>query len=577
MEKLREEAHAMERLAHKHILKLVGTYTVRRNELYILLYPVAVCDLSKFLEDIDDIRTGACADQEDAFARLGALGLKDIGVIEDLAFLRSLSQQPNAVPRTATALGFLQQTLGCITEALAYVHEQRIRHRDLKPKNILLSPGRVYLADFGIARDVRETDDSITCTRQGTLSWLAPEVHDEEDHHMSPADVWSLGFIFLNVAAILYSQSLDEFEKIMRERDWDIKYEMLRKYLLDLRTKATAAALENHEDPSFNVKHLVGLIDSMLKRKPQERPTTHQVNECLSELGGLDQIYHLSCCHKKNEYLSRVIRKFSNYLIVQLLSGLLDNKFKSICEGNAKSAATIARLQTENNEKQRRIDELELSQSTWETRIDKERKHAGDQYKALQEKYNREVEIRKGLEETLRSMEARSKNRPRSRGKGRGYGLLHPTGNTHPMPNMNGKQPPNIGHDTAVGNFQRRTSRVPLPIRPSTPIRPAMPRDPGSSSSTLVSSSSVHSTFSQRSDRTNESASSVTSSTIRSISPGSPTTAKPVVSPVLGMSAPASPTLTNGKVNSQADAKGSNHVTKPSWASLVARSTSNVV
>ena len=575
MEKLREEAHAMERLAHKHILKLVGTYTVRRNELYILLYPVAVCDLSKFLEDIDDIRTGACADQEDAFARLGALGLKDIGIIEDLALLRSLSQQPDAVPRTATALGFLQQTLGCITEALAYVHEQRIRHRDLKPKNILLSPGRVYLADFGIARDVRETDDSITCTRQGTLSWLAPEVHDEEDHHMSPADVWSLGFIFLNVAAILYSQSLDEFEKIMRERDWDLKYEMLRKYLLDLRAKATAAALENHEDPSFNAKHLVGLIDSMLKRKPQERPTTRQVNERLSELGGLDQIYHLSCCHKKNEYLSRVIRRFGNSLIVQSLTGLLDNKFKSICEGNANSAATIARLQTENNKKQKRIDELELSQSTWSIRIDNERKHAGDQYKALQEKYNREVEIRKGLEETLRAVEARSKNRPRSRGRRRGYGLLHPTGNTHPMPNMNGKQPPNIGHDTAVGNFQRRTSRVPLPIRPSTPIRPAMPRDPGSSSSTLVSS--VHSTFSQRSERTNDSASSVTSSTIRSISPGSPTTAKPVVSPVVGMSAPASPTLTNGKVNSQVDAKGPNHVTKPSWASLVARSTSNVV
>lgn len=301
----------MERLAHKHILKLVGTYTVKRNDLYILLYPVAVCDLSKFLEDIDDIRTGTCADQEDAFKRLEALDLKEIGTIEDLALLRHLSPQPGAVPRTATALGFLQQTLGCITEALAYVHAQDIRHRDLKPKNILLSPGRVYLADFGIARDVRETEDSITCTRQGTLSWLAPEVHDEEQHHMSPADVWSLGFIFLNVAAVLYSQSLDDYEKIMRERDWELKYELLPKYLLNLRVKATAAALENHEDPSFNVKHLISLIDGMLKYKPEERPTASEVNEQLSEFGGLDQIYHLPCCHKKNDYLSKVIRKSS--------------------------------------------------------------------------------------------------------------------------------------------------------------------------------------------------------------------------------------------------------------------------
>jgi serine/threonine protein kinase len=272
---------------------------------------VAVCDLSDFLQDVVDIQSKTCADQEDAFARLGQLGLKDIGTIEDLALLRSVPPQANATPRTAMALGFLQQTLGCITEALTFVHEQGIRHRDLKPKNILLSPGRVYLADFGIARDVKENQDSITDTREGTPSWLAPEVDEEEDHHMSAADVWSLGSIFLNVAAILYSQSLVEFRKIMKERDWKLKYEMLPTYLLNLEARATAAALENHNDPSFNAKHLVGLIKSMLKYKPGERPTARQVNERLSELGGLDQIYHLSCCHKKNEYLSKVIRKFA--------------------------------------------------------------------------------------------------------------------------------------------------------------------------------------------------------------------------------------------------------------------------
>jgi serine/threonine protein kinase len=312
VEKLREEANAMERLAHKHILKLVGTYTLRRSDLYILLYPAAVCDLSRFLEDVDDLRTGSYSDREDAFKRLQALGLKDIGSIEELAQLGSATQSVTTVSRTTTALGFLQQTLGCITEALAYVHEKDIRHRDLKPKNILLSPGRVYLADFGIARDVRESEDSITSGRCGTPSWIAPEVHDEQDHHMSPADVWSLGCIFLNVITILYGETLEQYDKIMKERDWPKKYELLPRYLLDLRTKATAAALENHDEPTFNPKHLIGLIDDMLRFKPDERPTASAVNQRLSELGGLDQIYHLSCCHKSNIRISQVISEFAS-------------------------------------------------------------------------------------------------------------------------------------------------------------------------------------------------------------------------------------------------------------------------
>lgn len=166
----------MERLDHHHILKLIGTYTWKPRQLYLLLYPVAVCDLNQFLEDVD-IRSDA--DGEDAMNRMQALGLKDVSTIEELAFSGNHFQ---SIPRTVTAVGFLQQILGCMTEALAYIHAQDIRHMDLKPKNILLSPGKVYLADFGIARDVRESEDSITSTRVGTTYWMAPEVHEEQRH-----------------------------------------------------------------------------------------------------------------------------------------------------------------------------------------------------------------------------------------------------------------------------------------------------------------------------------------------------------------------------------------------------------
>jgi serine/threonine protein kinase len=310
LEKLREEANAMERLAHKHILKLVGTYTLKNKNLYLLLYPVAVCDLSKFLEDIDDLRTGNCADRDDALKRLGLLGVKNVGTIEELAAGRVPVHRITASSSSMTAVGFLQQILGCMTEALAYVHSKDIRHCDLKPKNILLSPGRVYLADFGIARDVREAEDSVTDSRCGSPFWMAPEVDNEIKHHKTEADIWALGCIFLNIATILYGEALEKYEHIMKDHDWNTKYEKLPGFLDYLRSKAKAAQFEDHDAPSFNFKHIINLIESMLRYDPDERPKALEVNARLTELGGLDQIYHLSCCHKDNAYVSSVLSKF---------------------------------------------------------------------------------------------------------------------------------------------------------------------------------------------------------------------------------------------------------------------------
>lgn len=306
VEKLREEANAMERLAHRHILKLVGTYTLKRNHLYFLLYPAAVCDLNRFLKDIDDIRLDNVADQEDAFKRLHSLGLEAVGTIADLPLLRS-SPSASIFPRTATAAGYLQQILGCMTEALAFVHKEDIRHGDLNPKNILLSPGRLYLADFGIARDVRDSENSITGHRYGTPFWMAPEVHDEVDHHRSPADIWSLGCVFLKVMTVLYGEELDKYDETMKEHDWKVKYDMLPKYLDKLRSRGILAGFHPLDAPSFSSKHIIDLIENMLDYNPEKRPTAAQVNFTLSEHGGLDQIYHLECCHKPNSDITEII------------------------------------------------------------------------------------------------------------------------------------------------------------------------------------------------------------------------------------------------------------------------------
>jgi serine/threonine protein kinase len=60
-------------------------------------------------------------------------------------------------------------------EALQYVHEQQIIHRDVKPQNLILGEHGVVLVDFGIARHVDEAEVSGT-VGIGTPKFMAPEV-----------------------------------------------------------------------------------------------------------------------------------------------------------------------------------------------------------------------------------------------------------------------------------------------------------------------------------------------------------------------------------------------------------------
>ncbi|WP_300012133.1 serine/threonine-protein kinase [Pseudonocardia sp.] len=84
-----------------------------------------------------------------------------------------------------------------LARVLAYVHDEGVVHRDVKPSNILVEPdGRVRLADFGISRLVGTSGLTSADGTIGTAGYLAPEQVRGETAG-PPADIYALGLVLL--------------------------------------------------------------------------------------------------------------------------------------------------------------------------------------------------------------------------------------------------------------------------------------------------------------------------------------------------------------------------------------------
>ena len=91
-----------------------------------------------------------------------------------------------------------------VADALDHAHRHGVIHRDIKPENILLGEGHAFVADFGVARTVREAiGDTLTQTGMalGTPAYMSPEQLAADKDTDARSDIYSLGCVLYEMIA----------------------------------------------------------------------------------------------------------------------------------------------------------------------------------------------------------------------------------------------------------------------------------------------------------------------------------------------------------------------------------------
>jgi serine/threonine protein kinase len=259
MKQFMSEIHIVKSLEHRHTVQYIGSYT-DKTFLGLVMAPVADTDLASFMgQTCMHIQATTLASDESSVLRL--------------------RNQALASEMCSTLCTYF----GCLAAALAYLHDRSIRHKDIKPQNILVHKGNVLLTDFGLSRDF--TDDVGSTTSGITPAsprYSPPEVAMYEARNTS-ADIWSLGCVFLEMLAALHGYNTD----------W------IKRYFAGVHTQAThfhanpdaTSQLLQEWEATWTMLDKTPLIwtKEMLHMERQLRPTAARVFELVTSIDDSNQ------------------------------------------------------------------------------------------------------------------------------------------------------------------------------------------------------------------------------------------------------------------------------------------------
>ncbi|MCJ1404366.1 Eukaryotic translation initiation factor 2 alpha kinase 4 [Xylographa trunciseda] len=297
VQKTNREVGNMRGLFHPHVVAFLGRFKLE-GRLSIMMFPVAHCDLGIYMAYLSHEREPSLDD--DPFIPPSSIRLKRIASTDSSTSNESVREyrrlyDPDYRKRFETdseiRIECLKQFFVCLCQALSYLHEAGVRHKDIKPANILIdASGSILLTDFGISKRFLPNSPLITHgTPEYTEMYACPEMMDARTSGRDDkSDVFSLGCVFLEMATLILGRSLGEFKAVRCTMVNEIKKEAYYCNLQDV--YAWIDTLEG-ETPSRSGKHnadvtpgtseaLVGSLSTireMLNRDPEPRPSSRDL------------------------------------------------------------------------------------------------------------------------------------------------------------------------------------------------------------------------------------------------------------------------------------------------------------
>ena len=197
----------------------------------------------------------------------------------------------DAAPIPTDRKDLLQTFFGCLSVALAYLHENGIRHKDIKPQNILIHINTLLLTDFGLSAD---TISDSTSLASNTPRYCSPEV-DDGFRRDEASDVWSMGCVFYEIISALRGSSIAELKTFFKKTG-------SRRLNFKDNPDAISSWLLAEVDPPAALGQMattaMSLVSIMLSFAPEERPSSSSLVQSFGN-DYVPSAFYNRCCKQQ--------------------------------------------------------------------------------------------------------------------------------------------------------------------------------------------------------------------------------------------------------------------------------------